>query len=456
MVLVTWACSSTPAAPPKPAPALPPPRADAYTHGGVPLHDGNVVAVVHELARADAGRLAGLRDAPAMAAHGPALAAAWQAAVAAFAIWQQLDPASRQADDEADLHQAVKVLDDQLAAAGLDVQLAIRFHRKDDELSGKETDTVDQSFRIANVVILTADGLRQRVLELGDGDTRGALGLELPDIGPLVNLAAIDHYAVTEILPVLAPGAPFPVGVAGWRNHGIGLSLSLLAGAAVRRELVQVLGDDAPAAAQIAFLLQERDALILKWQEVPLQQFGLELPPGLLDHLRRAPTDEVARVREIQAELVRLDAGRIVSRLAGLITDSVRRHEAEHAADVAHPWRYPDALRELVGDANELTVTFDRAELDAYTSQLINDPITPELTLWGVATFAFGKAPSSPEGRAGTVILRGLAAQLGNHADRLSDAAAACTTATGDQLRVAARKVWLELYGEPPLTITAP
>ena len=105
-------------------------------------------------------------------------------------------------------------------------------------------------------------------------------------------------------------------------------------------------------------------------------------------------------------------------------------------------------------------MTFARAELDAYLSQIINDPTTPQLTLWGVATFAFGRSSSSPEGSAGEVITDGVARHLGlvrpaGTRDRawLIMAGTAIAKATGDQIREAARQLWTELYDRPPVLI---
>jgi hypothetical protein len=107
-----------------------------------------------------------------------------------------------------------------------------------------------------------------------------------------------------------------------------------------------------------------------------------------------------------------------------------------------------------------------RHELSAYTSQLANDPLTPQFSLWNVAQFAFSKASwGTPESYAGVLLVEGMAKHLGITTDgpvihdrmidrgRLAQLAAPLAAVSPAKLHEAARQTWLDLFGEPIVPI---
>jgi len=177
--------------------------------------------------------------------------------------------------------------------------------------------------------------------------------------------------------------------------------------------------------------------------------------------------DDRASVRELgvaAGEAVRRELARPGS-VADFVVATVRRHEARHAYDLDRdqPPRAPDALAAYLGThARDAFGIRARAELAAYLSQIADDPMTPQLALWNLATQAFhvehwGQA----ESYVAVVVLEGLARHSGAAAthplvrdgqlDRGQLAALAMPLArlSDGELRAAARELWRELYGEP-------
>ncbi len=147
-----------------------------------------------------------------------------------------------------------------------------------------------------------------------------------------------------------------------------------------------------------------------------------------------------------------------------IVVATVRRHEARHGIDLyrATPLRYPRALAAL-SDGNPRAAL----ELAAYVSQIGNDPLTPQLALWNLATHGFNRDRwGSAESYAAVVVIDGLAKELGiaartppvinGHLDRerLTALAIELSAQSSDKLRQAARQLWITLYGEPMLPIT--
>lgn len=147
-----------------------------------------------------------------------------------------------------------------------------------------------------------------------------------------------------------------------------------------------------------------------------------------------------------------------------IVVATVRRHEARHGIDLyrAKPLRYPHQLADL-SDGNVRA----SLELAAYVSQIGNDPATPQLALWNLATHGFNRDRwGSAESYAAVIVIDGLAKELGIAArtpvvinghldrDRLASLAIELAAQPSDKLRQAARQLWITLYGEPMLPIT--
>lgn len=479
---------------------LPPPAAGAYKDGGTPLRDPAIEQLLVEdftthVLQADHDRRAGkpsperaeqaakLRDAAPIAAHGPALLAAWRDMLAALDRWVHLPVSDDQFTALSRAVRAkVRAVSDQLAAVGVGYYL-----EGDVITSGANTFLVIYSYRVEEVVFVVAGDQPRRVLSLRRLDrinlVKTLLGMQSQELGdPVLLLDQIDEHVTTKIFPVLAPGAPYRLADDDYLRSPEGTKIAALGGDTVRRELATALGADAKAATAIAALLAERAALVQVWRDqldrdglVMSRTDDLFLPENLLDHLKgRIAGDELERVDEIEDEVARLEGPRIASRCHQLVAATIRRHEAQHGLDDdrAKPLRYPPALEAYLGDALDhrgeprRSVERARAELSAYTSQLANDPVTPQLTLWNVMQFAFNDEMwGTPESYAAVVIAEGLGRQLGVRAagpvvhdrsidrERLSVLMSQLAAVPAARLRQAARGAWSELYGEPIMPI---
>jgi hypothetical protein len=468
----------TPAAPKPPHVHTPKPRpveaasATAFTQGGVPLRDPEVEAVLEELCtevtRSDGKIARGIQPAP-IVAHGRDLATAWGVMTDSLADWGDRPPEQRDDKLEAQVREDLRATSDQLVAAGLGYTLELRIRR--DPTTHASTARMTP-YRIDEVRFVIAGGEPRSVLGIrrldGYPASRGVLGLESTDMGPVLMLDPIAGYAITDVLPVLAPDTPFALGDLAF-STGPGKDLAALVGAAVRTEVTHVLGGDADTAKKLATLVAERAAIVDGWTGLPMHAGkALYLDGAMLARATGVSTDDRDQVEALSDQIDALDPDHIAARLETIVKASVRRHEAQHGYDQAShdPLPYPKQLEDSAGPETgddgqpRVVVAFARAELDAYLSQLINDPTTPQLTLWGVATFAFGRSSSSPEGSAGEIIVDGVARHLGvtrpaGSRDRawLIAAGTAITKATGDQIRAAARELWTELYDRPAIAI---
>jgi hypothetical protein len=252
-------------------------------------------------------------------------------------------------------------------------------------------------------------------------------------------------------------------------------------GDAVRKEYVAALDKDAKAAQAIASLLVKRGDIIDEWRDklgrkdiyfITTDQ--LFVPETLLSSLENVtPNYQRRKVREIDAQLAELEAPRIHARMHDLVAATVRRHEAQHGFDYDRDTelRYPEALQTQLGlphdaDGNERgLVRSARAELSASLSQVINDPLTPQASLWHLVRQTFNRDRwGTGEYYAGVVVIEGLAKLLGADTttprykkgldrDRLSAFAKLIAAAPSDKLHAAALALWTELYGEPATTI---
>ena len=387
----------------------------AFFHGGTPARDAELEKfLVDDLTtlviETDADRrgsreglprekhAAEMRDAKVITARGPALTRAWRGMIDALDRWTACVRASCRSAG-AELGRRAQELTDQFAALGLGYYV--------------QADTLMQRtahhaalfvYRVEEVVFVRAGGQPRRVLGLRRLDrlnmTHALLGRQGDELGdPVVLLDQIDAFVDEKVLPAIA-GDSYPVGDTR--------VISARAGDAIRRELVAALGD--------------------------------------------APTrEQVTRV----------------------VAASVRRHEARHGIDIdrAKPLRYPKALAAYIGpqardDASKHFVLRARAELAAYTSQIGNDPIAPQLALWNLAAQGFNRDRwGSAEAYVAVVVIEGLARQLNIASprpviafgrldtSRLAALAEPLAAQSSETLRMAARKLWIELYGEPMLPI---
>lgn len=400
----------------------PPPAIGVFREGGAPRRDPEIerilgqkfpalvltsAAIMHG-APIDEGKraamLASLRAEPAMAAHGPALGGAWTEMLATLEQWIVLTPGDRAwGETSTELRARIDVVSDQLAAVELGYYV-------DPEMLGEHPRRRQGIFtyRIETVGFVKANDAQVRVLDLRRLDTIGGgaalLGLtseELED--PVVLLDAIDHKLATQVLPVLV-GAPFQLGDDSWARTR-GRSLSMAAGAAIRRELLSALYTDVQSAERAT-----------------------------------------ARTRQ-------------------LVVASVRHHEAQHKLDKAETLAYPLPLARILSERkNEEFAVRARYELSGYVSQIASDTWLPQLTLWSLARHAFRRGgPRIEEAYVAVVVVEGLARQLGIESkgpvvhggeidrDRLAALVGPLSIRTTVELRSAAAALWAELF-EQPLT----
>lgn len=471
---------------------LPPPVAGAYKTGGVPLRDeaieklltGDFTTYVLELDRARRNGVTASNPVPPhpagteLTSKSPALAKAWTEMVAMLDQWPTMPTSSMEFDQlAAELRAKVRAVSDQLAAAG------IGYYLEADMFSSSDTvHAVVYSYRVEEVVFVKAATIPRRVLSLRRLDNinlaHSLLGMQSSELGdPVLLEDQIDEHVASQVFPILADGARYELAEEAWLGTEPGKTLASLAGAAVRTELDAVLGPDAAAAGKIAALLRERDELVLAWRKdleardmVMPSTDELFLTDTLLDSLDGyVPGTQLRRARDIDEEIAKLDGPRIASKCHQIVAATVRRHEAQHGLDDERqePLRYPAALEEHLGEATDdkgaprRSVDRVRAELSAYTSQLANDPSTPQFSLWNVARFAFQRtAWGTPECYSAVLIVEGLARHLNIPSDgpvihdheidrtRLAKLLTPMVSMKGDQLRTAARAVWTDLYAE--------
>jgi hypothetical protein len=474
---------------------MPPPAAGAYKDGGVPLSDPPIEKLfIDELTalviESDRDRQSGGLDkdrkahsialigSPAIAKHGPALVKAWAEMLAMLDRWVHVPQSSREFRDIArQFRHTVRAVSDQLAAAG------IGYYLEGDVLtrSSGAANALIYTYRVEEVVFVKAGDQPRRVLSLRRLDrlnlTHTLLGMQSNELGdPVLLLDQIDEHVATHVLPVLAPDAPYELSNETYQRHG-GAVIAKIAGDAVRRELAAAFGVDATRAHQIAALLAERALLVEEWRAIMdrkgwrlARTDNLFLPAKLIDSLEGdVPAFQRRRAAEIEEQLAALEAPRIASRCHQLVAATIRRHEAQHGLDEDRekPLRYPAGLSEHLGDPLDedgeprRSVESARAELSAYTSQLANDLVTPQLSLWNVARFAFNDRQwGTSESYAAILIVEGLARHLklaspgpvihDREIDRarLTALLEPLAKLDGETLRTAARGLWRELYGE--------
>jgi len=481
---------------------LPPASAGAFRDGGTPLADAGlegllrddladlIVATDHavnvgDISDADrVGRHAALQAPAAVTRLGPGLASAWRGLLDALDHWAHLIPADPGWDHAVlELRARAHTVSDELAALGLGYYVD-----GDVVIANGQRHAIIYAYRVEHVAFVAAGARTKRVLGLRRLDhvnlARTLLGMQAEDLGdPLLLLDQIDEHVATHLLGVLAVDGEYPLGDGRWRGTRLGVELGVVAGAAVRAELVAALGPDADAARRVGDLATDRGELLERWRDyLQLHHLTLRqvdsalLPPTFLPSLAPVlPTDQRDRMAALDEEMAALGVPRIAARLHDVVAATVRRHEAQHAldSDRATPLMLPTSLQMLVGpiaDGEGVEHRLARAarnELSAYVSQIASDPVTPQLSLWALARSAFDRSRwGRPESYVAAIVIAGLARELDvpsaglvfhDHAidrERLELLGVALAGRTGPELRAAAARLWSEMFGEPYVPIT--
>jgi hypothetical protein len=470
---------------------LPPPSAEAFKLGGTPLHDPAIDTLLKEQLtdfvvkanRAGANDreklLAAVRTPEPILAKGKPLAKAWDAMLAAFeaSLVAVSRDGGRTGRDDDILREAVRELSGAFIEAGLGYHLEGRFRRGH---------PIVQAYFVEQVVFVITNGTPRRVLSLRRLDNLNtawaALGMHDEDAGdPVLHLDRIDVNVATFVLPILAGGQPYPLADDEWMLWPKNKQVASTIGDAIRSEYVTTLEQDAVNAQKIAGLLVKRGEIIDEWRYklgrkdiyfIKIDE--LFVPQTLLDSLEdRVPKYQRTKVSEIDGQLAALQAPRIHARIHDLVAATVRRHEAQHGFDYDRDTelRYPPVLEAMLGSPRtsegnaRAIVSSARAEMAAYLSQIINDPNTPQASVWHLGRQVFHRDRwGTGEFYAGLVVIEGIAKQLGADTstpryakgldrDRLSGFAKLIASQTDDKLRAAASALWTELYGEPPTAI---
>ncbi len=470
---------------------MPPPSAQAFVSGGVPLRDPAIDALVAQpltdlvvaggKARDGepnqlAAMLGQLRS-PAALARDPKLVETWNAMLDVFDRSVKLGARPKTQREYDDMVEAVRELSQAFLAAGLGYHLEGRF---------KNGYPFIQAYRVEEVVVVRAGDARRRVLSLRRADRLNArwaaLGIHDEDVGdPVLHLDQIDRHVASDVIPVLAEGAPYALGDKEWMTWPQNRKIATTVADSIRREYSAVLGADAPATIEVATLLVKRGDIIEGWRDKLerrnlyfIETDGLFVPQRVLSWLDgKVLNSERERVSSIDRRIAALQGPRLHSRIHDLVAATTRRHEAQHGLDYDRDaeLRYPQPLFDLLGSPHDsdgdprAIVDSARAELSGYLSEIANEPATPHAAALFLAVHLFHRNRwGTGESYAAMVIVEGLARQLGVtldgrrydrgvNRDRLVPAVTAIAAASNEALRAAATALWSELYGEPLVPI---
>jgi hypothetical protein len=309
-------------------------------------------------------------------------------------------------------------------------------------------------FYVDRVTIVETTGVPRAVLGIrawSQSDLEGALGKTNSGVlgvtfggTPTLVLDNIEQNGVVRLVRILGDSAT--------------LASELLltpTGAVLKADVRRALGADADVATRVARLLVERDRLLAAW------------PRSELAVASRSGGAAAARMVEIEHELARMQAPRVIARLTELLGHAVALHEAQHATDYerATPLAEPAGL-EVVVPADRASdvatnVASATSELSAYLSSVAHDHVAPQVELWeAVSTVIdFDDAPvGSAYGAA--FMIRELARYFGDTSDPfaqpgkidalvLAKLTNELTGRTKQELSAAAAAVWQRLFGEP-------
>jgi hypothetical protein len=445
--------------------------AGAFFHGGTPARDAELetfladeltTLVIETEAERRGSRdgaprakhSAELRSARVITSRGPALATAWRELLDSFDRWANLPLGSKRVREAAaDLGMRSKRVSDQLAALGLG------YYVHADVILRRVALAMIFVYRVDEVAFVRAGGQPRRVLGLRQIDhlnmRLGMLGRQDDELGdPVVLLDQIDHFVADRVMPTFY-GRPYQLGDV----------MQPRVGDAIRRELVAAIAS--PGSAGARSNANELRSSIASPGSAGARSNANELRSSIASPGSAGARSNANALRSSIADREPTAA------ITKLVAASVRRHEARHGIDIDRetPLRMPKALATMLAtsthDPSKPFVLRARAELAAYVSQIGNDPATPHLALWNLASQIYNRDRwGSAESFVAVIVLEGLARQLNfpveqsaiaglgaPHLYRLAPTVDRLAAQTDDNLRMAARKLWIELYGEPMLPI---
>lgn len=385
---VAWALHAPPH-PRRPEPT------GVYQTGGEPSRDPAIEAALAldlpQLVRETDDDVRG-RPAPARLVHADKLRAVdafWAHGPELTRAWADLIDALGRWDDVPSKRRVAEL---RVAAREVSDQLAALGIGYRVEVTAFDRHAFVLSYRVEGVRFERAGASRVRVLDLRRIDPLDVapplLGLQTDDgDDPVVMLDAIEDTADTKLA-----GSAFAIGDDAWAGTPDGQRIAAVAGAAIARELAAARTDAAVALAA-----------------------------------------------------------------------TVRRHEARHAIDLAtrEPGDPPALARYLPKTAG--LVRRSCGELSAYLSQIASDPVTPQLGLWNLANLGFdAHLRGTAETFVAAVVIEGLARHEGIRGseapairngvvdrEHLEALALPLAALSDDELRRAARELWLDFYHTP-------
>jgi hypothetical protein len=331
------------------------------------------------------------------------------------------------------------------------------------------------SYRVENVSIITGAQVPGRVLDIRRIDNLNLheTGLGASDaVGDtVVLLDNVETKVAGHILETLANEGMFRVGHWNWREKSeTARGIMLGAGSAIKEELLATLGVDAPAAAKVANLVTERRSLLRSIETelrvgdinltIPTSMF---LPPDYLNRLAKFNNAKIPRLKQIEKELLQLNAARIATLLEDIIIANTRNHEAQHLLDASYGLRMSPEIEAVTGvlenDAGEENKYATRVidEVSASLSELSRGKGSTKLILWTMADEMFWQRKSVAQDT-GLVVLSALLRELGIpeydvgrdsdvHIEVLAAQMRALCSKPGNDIANAASRVWSRFFG---------
>lgn len=376
-----------------------------------------------------------------------------------------------------DLWRAVRELNDELAAADLGyfVDTDVLSYSRE-----RRRVVLIFTFLVEQVSLYEVGGTRARALRLRRLDTLNwtyrLLGFTAAGRrDAVVLLDKVDERLLRGLVPALSPGFvadPWALEPEA-RSSAWFPAVAGRASEIVREDLAKVVGS-APAE-RLGRLVARRLEIFRAWDRA-LEARGATIdPPATLTLTwdpgpRLAGIATAAELEDLQAiekELAAPESAQVFAALRDPLLASIERHEIQHWVDEhgpdEHP--YPDALRELIGDARDrdgrprALAEQSRAELSAYLAELARDRVTGRLGLALLVGFLVDERMSgTAECYAALIILTELARELGVPApgalirnrrvdrERAIELYLRLAAASPEALRAASRRAWERLF----------